>query len=119
MRDVGTPRYSAPEVLRGDLLGVTQMQMADIYSYGLVLYELYGEEEPFDGLNVHQLRTHVGFGSKIPNMDSIEGSCDHRVTELMRDCWQRDPAKRPPVTRIRDELKAIPFSGKNGVLVKM
>ena len=91
--NVGTPRYSAPEILRGESLSLSQMKMADIYSFGLVLYEIAFEEEPFEGLNIHQLRTQVGYGNKIPEFD--DSGIGNNFVTLMKTCWFRQPECRP------------------------
>ncbi|KAH9490149.1 putative leucine-rich repeat receptor-like protein kinase imk3 [Bulinus truncatus] len=54
VRNVGTPRYSAPEVLRGEMLDVQAMMKTDVYSLGLTLLELLLGEIPFENLNVGQ-----------------------------------------------------------------
>ncbi len=43
-----TPSYASPEVLRGEMAGVA----CDVYSLGVLLYELIGGARPFGGANL-------------------------------------------------------------------
>merc|ERR1719192_1157469 len=51
VQNIGTPRYSAPELLRGELVPVRELQMCDVYSMGLIVYEIWSECESFPDLN--------------------------------------------------------------------
>ena len=99
----GTPRYSAPEVLRGELLTMTQLLRTDIYSLGIVVFEVMTEEEPFEGLNVKQLETNVGHGTMQPVSDKLSQSVD----ELLTRCWDRDAAKRPTAAEFEEAWREI------------
>lgn len=56
VRNIGTPRYSAPEVLRGEYLSAKAMMRADMYSLALIIYEVMFEEEPFYNMSYAQLQ---------------------------------------------------------------
>ncbi|XP_065658875.1 probable serine/threonine-protein kinase drkA [Hydra vulgaris] len=58
--NIGTPRYSAPEVLRGELIAASAWFMCDIYSLSLILFEIIYEEEPFNNLSYVKLQKQVG-----------------------------------------------------------
>lgn len=47
----GTPGYTAPEVLRGDVPTFA----ADIYSLGIVAWQMLSREVPFHGLHIHTI----------------------------------------------------------------
>ena len=68
----GTPRYSAPEVLRGEILTMTELLQMDIYLLAVVVFELLTEEEPFLELNVRQLQAKVGHGTLRPTTSKIK-----------------------------------------------
>ncbi|CAL1543106.1 unnamed protein product [Lymnaea stagnalis] len=93
-RFIGTPRYSAPEVLRGELLNVDQLMQADIYSLGLVILELVIEEIAFENLSLHQLRTQVGEKGLKPSI-SKNLQINHELLTKLRNCWSFDPSGRP------------------------
>ena len=94
----GTPRYSAPEVLRGELLTMTQLLQTDIYSLAVVVFEVMTEEEPFEGLSVKQLETNVGKGTMQPESSKLSQSVD----DLLTRCWDRVAIKRPTAAEFEE-----------------
>ncbi len=86
----GTPAYMAPEQITGK--GVTIK--SDLYSLGLVLYELFTGKRAFaadtipDLIKQHQFATPTSISDYIKEVDASA----ERV--IMR-CLEKDPAKRP------------------------
>lgn len=99
----GTPRYSAPEVLRGELLTMTQLLQADIYSLAIVVFEVMTEEEPFEGLTIKQLETNVGHGTMRPTSAKLSRS----IAELLTRCWDRDARKRLTAAEFQEAWNTI------------
>ncbi|XP_059146664.1 uncharacterized protein LOC131934613 [Physella acuta] len=92
--NIGTPRYSAPEVLRGELLNVEQLMKADVYSEGLLILELVVEEIAFEDLTIQQLRVQVGEKNLKP--DIRRGlTLDKQLKEMLEKCWSSKPDDRP------------------------
>lgn len=96
VQGVGTPKYSAPEVLAGDKLDLVAMCKADVYSMSVVAWELICQEEPFSGLNIHQLQRRVMGGEgevelEIPDDVDISGG----LLSLLKECWSKNANKRP------------------------
>lgn len=110
VRNLGTPRYSAPEVLRGDLLDRRAMKFADVYSFSLVIHEVFTEEEPFGDLNIHQLREHVGNkGKRLPLDFFQQDPTDEKmvvVADILQRCWVQ-PEKRPSINEISNHLTKL------------
>ncbi|XP_021351231.1 serine/threonine-protein kinase HT1-like [Mizuhopecten yessoensis] len=102
VRNIGTPRYSAPEVLRGELLDRAAMMRADVYSLGVVVFEIISEDEPFDSLNAKQIERYVGNGEERPVFGS---DTDENVEENVKTCWSRDPSLRPSAPSFRDSVE--------------
>ena len=96
----GTPRYSAPEVLRGETLKLEDLMVADIYSLSLVLYEVALEEEPYEDLSPKQLTKNVGYGDLRPSLESIRNS-DLKV--LLQQCWSKIPQERPGIKQFNEQ----------------
>ena len=101
----GTPRYSAPEVLRGELLTMNQLLQTDIYSLAIVVFEVVTEEEPFQGLNVRQLEANVGRGKLRPTASSTELS--KSVADLLKKCWDDSASHRPTAGQFQEEWNSV------------
>ena len=102
---LGTPRYSAPEVLRGELLSMAQLFQTDIYSLALVVFELLAKEEPYEDLNLMQLQTHVGRRNLRPCASEVKLS--HEVLALLERCWDNTASKRPTAVEFISEWEKI------------
>ena len=105
VQGVGTPKYSAPEVLAGEYLDQRAMCKADVYSMSLVAWEIICQEEPFFGLNVHQLKRQVTGGEGEVNLqipDDIKVARD--LLNLLKECWNRDAKKRPSSEQFKERV---------------
>lgn len=101
----GTPRYSAPEVLRGEVLTMSGLMMSDIYSLSLVIYEILAEEEPYENLGILQLIENVGRGRTRPSLE--ETSLSGEVRRFLARGWDADPGHRPSVVRFGEDFSKI------------
>ena len=89
----GTPAYMAPEQLLA--LGVSQR--SDLYSLGLVLFELYTGRPAFQPQSVEELeRLHR---EPAPSPTGVMPHLDPAVDRAILWCLERDPAKRPADAR--------------------
>jgi hypothetical protein len=85
----GTPQYMAPEQFDGAELTVR----TDLYSLGLVLYELFTGKPAFAGRNVLEL---AAMRSTTPTSPSSHVSAlDPAVERAILRCLAPDPAQRP------------------------
>jgi serine/threonine protein kinase len=86
----GTPTYMAPEQLAGK--GATVR--SDIYSLGLVLYEIYTGKKAFTASTLAELRQQKEtYTPRAPS--EIRAGVDPAVERLIRRCMERDPNARP------------------------
>jgi serine/threonine protein kinase len=110
--DVGTTRWMAPEAPSRDAMGSPSDRFhpmkVDIYSFGIICYEILSREQPFDGLRGTQLRDYVKAGNRPQLPDEIPP----RLDILIRDCWDGNPLHRPDFAAICTELRFI----KRGLL---
>ncbi|MEU8245853.1 serine/threonine-protein kinase [Nonomuraea sp. NPDC048916] len=91
---VGTPRYMAPEMLRGEPVSPA----CDVFSWGcLVAYAASGKA-PFPGDTLPTIVYQVL--NTEPNLDDVDPS----MRELVRAALQKDPARRPTAQQLLDQL---------------
>ena len=86
----GTPAYMAPEQLAGK--GATVR--SDMYSLGLVLYEIYTGKKAFTATTLAELREQKETHTPRAISEIREGM-DPVVERLIRRCMERDPNARP------------------------
>lgn len=89
---IGTPSWMAPEILMGES---QYGKPADIYSLGLVLWEIIHEKVPFGDLSPPQIIAQVAFKQKQETID--EEKTPLPLKGLMIRCWK--PAEERPVSR--------------------
>eukprot|EP00039_Didymoeca_costata_P026004 m.351273 g.351273 ORF g.351273 m.351273 type:complete len:170 (-) comp51852_c0_seq1:26-535(-) len=105
---VGTPLWTAPEVYEGKHGRSRYGPTADVYSFGMLLYEIALREKPFFNVqfkNVRELTGFVSSGNRPEVSDSDGLSEEYRM--LMVQCWDNDPNARPSFTDITQTLKAM------------
>ena len=90
----GTPAYMSPEQLAG--LEVTAR--SDVYSLGLVLYELFTGRKAFEGKTYAELlRKHRDERPIDPSV--FVSDIDPSVERTILRCVEKDPARRPASAR--------------------
>ena len=87
----GTPAYMAPEQLRGD--SVTAK--SDIYSLGLMVYELFTGKRAFTAESIADLLRAEETSHPV-SMTSVTPDLDPAIERVVLRCLHADPAMRPP-----------------------
>jgi serine/threonine-protein kinase len=93
---VGTPGYMCPEQARGDDMD----QRGDLYSVGVIIFELLSGRLPFTGRST--MDTLLAHATEAPPTFADVGASDWvsaAVESLVRDCLAKQPAQRPPHAR--------------------
>ena len=116
------PRWHAPEIIRDALF----TKPGDVYAFGLIMWEMISWELPFDGLSSFQMILFIGDKAGRPDVpgedetDKIRGGLFpgyEEYVQLMIDCWNQDPEKRPGfpevISKLRSILATFPEHGGN------
>ncbi|CAH0474003.1 unnamed protein product [Peronospora belbahrii] len=101
--ETGTYRWMAPEVIRHE----PYSSKADVYSFGIVLWELLARDQPFRGLTPIQAAFAVARQQMRP---ALPRQTPVKIGELIEHCWHHDPARRPDFSSI---LEALPLVKKS------
>jgi serine/threonine protein kinase len=86
----GTPAYMAPE----QLSGTEVTPRSDIYSLGLVLYEIFTGKKAFDAITLPEL-LRVREKNTPSHISTLVRDIDPLIERVVLRCLERDPAKRP------------------------
>ena len=86
----GTPAYMAPEQLEGREVTAR----SDIYSLGLVLYELFTGKKAFSGRTMAEL-IRQRRDSEVASPSTVVEGLDPAVENAILRCLEREPADRP------------------------
>jgi serine/threonine-protein kinase len=86
----GTPAYMAPEQLAGKEVTI----QSDLYSLGLVIYELFSGKRPFEGDSLADLTR--ARNEKTPvSLTSLVSDLDPTVERVILRCLAPEPSRRP------------------------
>jgi hypothetical protein len=97
----GTPAYMAPEQLAGR--GVSTR--SDVYSLGLVLYELFTGKRAHSGGTLAELRHEHERGSVTSASTHVQ-DLDPAIERVLERCLEKDPSLRPASAQA--VLRALP-----------
>jgi len=97
--NTGSLRYMAPEVARSEPYNLS----ADVYGFGLLLWQICSLELPYDGMNRQDHAELVVYGTERPVIDSSKWSTPIRI--LMKRSWEQDPLIRPAMDSIYKILR--------------
>lgn len=93
----GSIRYMAPEVAKSQ----PYCQLADVYSFGILLWHIFSNEPPFItySCKMHdELVVHKGY------RPAVDPKWPQAFGDLMKRCWSNNPSKRPEFSDITEIL---------------
>jgi len=95
---VGTPHWMAPEILRGEKYD----ESADVYSFGMILWELMSGEIPYCNMPISDIIATVGYDGKQINLPTKGNQV---ILAIMKSCLELDKNSRPTFKQIVGQLQ--------------
>jgi serine/threonine protein kinase len=87
---VGDPRYLSPEQLRDEDLS----ELSDMYAFGILGYELFTGEGPYEAKSTTQwITAHLSGDPK--DLQRMRPDIDPNVAAVLKRCLNREPNRRP------------------------
>lgn len=96
--ETGSYRYMAPEVIRCD----KYTAKADVYSFAVILNELFTGERPHEYCSPMQAARGVAHDNMRPSQKRLR---NRRLKELIAQCWHAEAFRRPDWDYIICELE--------------
>jgi serine/threonine-protein kinase len=105
---LGTPNYMAPEQIRGEAID----QRADIFSVGVVLYELFSGRKPFAGDSVASTIYKV-LQTEPPLIHTVDTALPPALSNVIQRAIAKDKTQRYQTVReLHDALVALLWTGR-------
>lgn len=86
---VGTPHYMSPEQIDGKPLD----GRSDIFSLGVILYELLSRKRPFEGDTISQILKQILFDNPEP-VFNFDSSIPREISQIVMKAMEKEPDKR-------------------------
>lgn len=119
--NIGTTQYVAPEII----LDLPYNEKCDVYSFGIVMYELLFERTPFQEVNDdygsiissgNMITLSIDVAQKgrrpiIPEYDKNDirsfSDAEGRYINIMTKCWQHNAENRPSFDDVFEQINDI------------
>lgn len=99
---IGTSQYTAPEVLRSERYDTK----ADVFSFGVILWEIHARKIPYSEMNQMQIAVAVATQDHRPPPPK---HCPAPFWQLMQHCWSTKPPNRPSFPEVLSQLEDMQF----------
>ncbi|HEV7643022.1 MAG TPA: serine/threonine-protein kinase [Pyrinomonadaceae bacterium] len=107
---LGTPLYMSPEQCRGEKLD----QRSDIYSLGIITYQMLGGDTPFTGNYSEVMQAHKD--DTVPPLQA--GKVSRRVKKTVMSALAKDPEQRPQTAEAYASILRANSEGMGALLKK-
>ena len=98
---IGTPFYIAPEQAAGRTVGPA----ADIYAFGVLLYEMATGRLPFGGTNMEVMAAHMREAPQAPG--ELRADLPPALEALILAMLRKGPGLRPTAVQVESRLREI------------
>ncbi|CAG8520430.1 17983_t:CDS:1, partial [Cetraspora pellucida] len=99
--DGGHIAYSAPEFLQNSRH--SRDKSSDIYSLGMLFWQLSSGRPPFKNMNKQQILLHISADKRESHINRTP----YDFVDLYCKAWNKDPKLRPEIFTILDKLDSI------------
>jgi tRNA A-37 threonylcarbamoyl transferase component Bud32 len=99
---LGDPAHTSPEQLQGEEV----TEATDIYSLGVMGFEVLTAERPYDVTTRAQLIT-AHLRQEPRDLSRLLPTVDPRLQDLLEKCLAKTPEHRPSAARVREVLEQI------------
>ena len=107
---IGTPRYMAPEQLRGEPLDAR----CDVFACGVLMFELLTGRPPFGGTQFVDIAQNI-LNQATPNASDTVSGVSRGLDGVLQQALQKDPALRfPTVSQLRQALASAGDEARSG-----
>ena len=90
---IGTPHWMAPEILRAE----KYEEAADVYSFGVILWEMLTGDIPYMGRSIAQITGAVGY---YQDKLSLSNRHNKHLRKIVNNCLIFQPHRRPSFQHI-------------------
>lgn len=117
----GSLRYMAPEVAKRE----PYTEKVDVYSFGIVLWQVFTAKTPFEGLTRDMFMNNViGVGLR-PDISELDAAIVTMPTEFLTNiceelkgmitkCWDANYANRPDIKDLTESLSKMYYDFAHG-----
>ncbi|CAG8576426.1 11066_t:CDS:2 [Acaulospora morrowiae] len=104
VKSLGSFQYMDPQVLE-ILLSIGHKKSSDIYSLGVLLWEISSGRVPFESeeMDNNDLIKEIVKGRR----ETVEPGTPRGYVKIYRECWHYDDAKRPTIEQVHSALNDI------------
>ena len=105
--------HRAPELIYPEMFGLCTSRIskqADIYAFGMVIYEVLTRRCPFgaEGFSYLQIASHVLGGGRPRKPEKVgDIGFGGGTWELVQQCWHRDRGERPTVENVSEYFQRV------------